>query len=95
MDNTSVKGVGNTITKIAGWGTIVLRFDLRAGRSTSHKLKNVLHLPTAGNCLLSILKLVESGGYAEFIGKQMSLKVKGGKVLGTGQLDHGLYILKA
>lgn len=95
MDNASVKGVGNTVTKIAGKGTVTLKFDLRQGRSNIHKLKNVLHLPTAGNCFLSISKLAESRGYAEFANKTMSLKAKGGKVIGTGQIDHDLYILKA
>lgn len=58
-DGSGVKGVGNLTTKVTGRGTVVLRFDLRAGKSATHKLKNVLHLPMAGICLLSISKLAE------------------------------------
>lgn len=94
-DNSSMKGVGNKITKVMGKGTIILKFDLRVGKSMTHKLRNVLHLPTARNCLLLISKLMEIGGYTEFTNKKMNLKAKNGRIIGIGELDHGLYTLKA
>lgn len=44
-DETRVKGIGSTISRVVGKGTIHLEFDIGMGKPIIHKLRDVLHLP--------------------------------------------------
>ena len=94
-DNYGVRGVGNTVTKVAGRGTIKLTFDIGHEKTLTHVLKNVLHLPNATNCLLSISKFAQTNGTANFSKEQVQLLDKEGNLIGTGKMEGGLYFLKA
>ena len=90
-----VRGVGNTETKVAGRGTIRLLLDLGNGATSKHTLQNVLHIPSATTCLLSVSKFVQTDGYASFTKSGLHLLNKDGLLLGRGVLERGLYVLQA
>ena len=50
---TTVAGVGNTKTLIKGWGTVLLESECE-GSTFIFELRNVLHVPTNQNSLLSL-----------------------------------------
>ena len=56
-------------------------------------LSNVLHVPLANACLLSISKFTESNGTAQFRKGQVNLLQADGKLLGVGKGENGLYVL--
>ena len=58
-DNSIVRGVGAS-AKVLGQGTIKLSFNLGARKTAIHTLSNVLHIPSAPSCLLSIPKFNET-----------------------------------
>lgn len=94
-DETGVKGIGSTISQVVGKGTVHLEFDIGMGKPIIHELRDVLHLPNADNCLLSISRLADTGGYAEFMKNSVTIKSKYGNTIGEGDSQRGLYILKA
>ena len=65
------------------------------GQSIKHILWNVLHVPKAPNCLLSIPHLAIGGGRVEFKGNACQLYDKNHKVIGKGKLMNMLYLLDA
>ena len=58
-----------------------------------HTLSNVLHVPSANACLLSISKFTESKGIAQFRKGQVNLLQANGKLLGVEKGEKGLYVL--
>ena len=94
-DDSVVCGVG-TNAKVVGKGTIKLRFNLGSGKSIVHTLTNVLHIPSAPSCLLSIPKFTESlNGNVQFGKGIVRLHKSNGTLIGTGHKINGLYLLKA
>ena len=65
------------------------------GQSIKHILQNVLHVPKAPNCLLSIPHLAIGGGRVEFKGNGCQLYDKNNRVIGKGKLTNMLYLLNA
>ncbi|EDR00116.1 uncharacterized protein LACBIDRAFT_314696 [Laccaria bicolor S238N-H82] len=65
------------------------------GQSIKHTLRNVLHVPKAPNCLLSIPRLAIGGGRVEFNGNGCQLYDKTNRVIGKGKLTNMLYLLDA
>ena len=60
-----------------------------------HTLNNVLHIPTASTCLLSISKFTETRGYAQFTKDELKLFSANNTLLGVGNGTKGLYLMKA
>ncbi|PFH46424.1 hypothetical protein AMATHDRAFT_155082, partial [Amanita thiersii Skay4041] len=58
-----------------------------------HLLRNVLHVPEAPNCLLSISRLDKGGGHVDFNKGTCTLKDKNGRIISEGKLTHQLYLL--
>jgi hypothetical protein len=65
------------------------------GKTICHKLHDVLHMPGALNCLLSVPRIDEAQGHVEFSNGGCTLKDKRGNTIGKGSLFDRLYILKA
>ena len=60
-----------------------------------HQLRDVLHMPDAPNCLLSIPRIDEAQGHVEMQGGKCTIKDKNGIIIGKGNLSGRLYILEA
>ena len=60
-----------------------------------HQLWDVLHVPDAPNCLLSIPHIDEAQGHVEMKGGECILKDKEGIIIRKGNLSGRLYILEA
>ena len=74
LDNSIVQGMGAT-AKVLGQGTINLSFNLGAGKTAIHTLSNVLHIPSAPSCLLSIPKFNETV-HGQVISKKIKLFIE-------------------
>ena len=93
IDGT-ISGIGNSPVRVIGRGTVVLIFDVN-GKSIPHTLSDVLHVPDAANCLVSVSRHDAAGHTAEFCDSGCTLKDKSGRVVGKGQLKNRLYLLFA
>jgi len=51
--NVTVQGVGKGQAEVEGRETVVVKFSVE-GKIIQHQLREVLHIPDAPNCLLSI-----------------------------------------
>jgi transposase InsO family protein len=76
-------------------GSIKLWTKDKEGRQTAFKLSNVLYAPTASANLLSVRRLTQSGGCAEFSGNTCFLRGSNGELLATADLTNGIYRLNA
>ena len=90
---SEVDGVGGS-AMTQGRGTVAVNFKFD-GQSIKHILRNVLHVPKAPNCLLSIPRLAIGGGRVEFNGNGCQLYDKTNRVIGKGKLMNMLYLLDA
>ena len=61
----SIEGVGSNPVKVLGRGTVVVNFDLGT-KTVKHTLTDVLYIPDAANCLLSVSRIDETGGHVVF-----------------------------
>ncbi|KAG2053274.1 hypothetical protein BDR06DRAFT_857450, partial [Suillus hirtellus] len=59
------------------------------------QLRDVLHVPTATNNLISISRLDEQGGRAHFDNGQVTLLDQNRQIIATGCRINRLYILNA
>ena len=87
--------MGNLEVKVAGQGTVKLKFKLGKDHYIIHTLGKVLHDPSASTCLLSISKFAESNGIAQFRKGQVYLLQPSGRPLSVGKGENGLYVLDA
>jgi transposase InsO family protein len=92
--NGTIGGVGTQPAKVLGRGAVILKFKLNKG-TIRHTLANVLYVPDAPNCLLSVRRIDESGGHVVFRQGGCTLYHKGGGIIGTGKLQGSLYNLDA
>ena len=93
-NDSVVCGVGNT-AKVLGKGSIKLKFDLGSEKSVIHTLTNVLHIPGAPSCLLSIPRFTDSvDGHTIFRKNKVLLFSHKNILLGTGEMVKGLYHMK-
>jgi hypothetical protein len=92
--DSTVKGVGNSPTKVIGFGSINLKFDVN-GKTICHMLHNVLHIPNAANGLVSVTHYTTSGGRAEFLKDHCLLHDEKGQIVGKGVEKGKLYLLLA
>ncbi|TFK17284.1 hypothetical protein FA15DRAFT_555832, partial [Coprinopsis marcescibilis] len=60
-----------------------------------HTLRDVLHVPDAPNCLLSVSRFDDAGGKIEFESGKCILKDKNGRIVGAGHKHGRLYRLHA
>ena len=65
LTNATVKGIGKEPASAAGRGTVMIEFNVD-GKKFQHRMKDVLHVPEAPNCLLSVARFEESGGTVYF-----------------------------
>ncbi|KAJ2913904.1 hypothetical protein MD484_g6523, partial [Candolleomyces efflorescens] len=94
LKNATVSGIGSNPAVTCGRGTITVNFAVD-GKTMQHTLQNVLHVPEAPNCLLSIPRLDESGGWAEMKGGKCTLRDKTNRVIGYGWKVNRMYKLAA
>jgi Integrase core domain/GAG-pre-integrase domain len=94
LENATVQGVGNTPARAIGQGTVVVNFAVE-GKDVKHRLRDVLHVPEAGNSLLSVSRFDESSGNIEFRNGTCMLYTKGSQLVGMGKKHDRLYRLDA
>ena len=90
---TPVRGIGTPATAL-GFGNLCLDFKV-SGQTLTHKLKNVLYILEAPNCLLSVSRLDENHGKVIFHKQKCQLENKEGNIIGHGQMKGRLYLLDA
>ena len=93
IKDSTIKGLGDPVTA-HGHGTVIVDFTIN-GKTICHQLCNVLHVPDAPNCLLSIPHIDEAQGLVEMHGGECKIKDKNGIVIGKGNLSGRLYIMEA
>ena len=91
---TTLKGVGPEEVAVEGRGTVNLKFEFD-GKMFNHQLRDVLHVPTAPNCLLSLSRFDDTGGKLETGNGICWLKSKSSAVIGKGYKHQRLYLLAA
>ena len=95
LQNSSLKGVGPVDAPILGKGTVLLKFRV-GGKTITHRLLDVKHVPSAPNCLMSQGRFIEEGGGSvDCHGKKCYLKNKSGHAVGDGNLIARMYLLNA
>ncbi|KAJ2925473.1 hypothetical protein H1R20_g11620, partial [Candolleomyces eurysporus] len=94
LKNATVSGIGPNPAVTRGRGTVTVNFAVD-GKTMQHTLQNVLHVPEAPNCLLSIPRLDESGGWAEMKGGKCTLRDKTSRTIGYGWKVNRMYKLEA
>ena len=94
LTNSTVKGIGKEPASAAGRGTITITFDVE-GQEIRHRMKDVLYVPEAPNCLLSVSRFEEAGGSIVFENGECSLRTKDGRLVGCGTRQGRLYLLNA
>ena len=93
LKDSTIKGLGNPVTA-HGCRTVLVDFIIN-GKTIRHKLHDVLHMPGAPNCLLSVPRIDKAQGHVEFRNRECILKDKKGNIIGKGNLFNRLYILEA
>ena len=93
LKDSSIKGLGDPVTAHRR-GTVLVDFAVN-GKTIRHQLWDVLHVPDAPNCLLSIPHIDEAQGHVEMKGGECILKDKEGIIIRKGNLSGRLYILEA
>ena len=93
LKDSTIKGLGDPVTA-HGCGTIIVDFTIK-GKMIHHQLCDVLHVPDAPNCLLSIPCIDEAQGHVEMQGGECKIKDKNGIFIGKGNLSWRLYIMEA
>ena len=93
IQKTPVRGISTPAIAL-GYGSLSLDFRV-SGKTLTHKLKNVLYIPEAPNCLLSVSQLDENDGKIIFHKRKCQLENKEGNIIGHGQMKGRLYLLDA
>jgi len=94
LTNSTIRGIGTAPAVALGRGTIFVNFDVNR-KIITHQLKNVLHVPEAENCFLSLGRFDEGGGHVLFKDKKCTLYGKKGNIVGMGTKQGGLFLLSA
>jgi hypothetical protein len=95
LSNATIQGVGPTVAVVEGVGTVTLNFQIGKDIVMAHVIRNVLYVPGAPNCLLSLSRFDEGGGKVQFGGGECVLFRKDGRIIGRGRLVDRLYQLDA
>jgi hypothetical protein len=94
LTNSTIQGIGTNPAIAKGRGTIIVNFSVN-GSIIRHNLRDVLYVPNAPNCLLSLSRLDDSGGYVHFKHGKCALYDKKNVIIGTGSKIGGLFLLNA
>ncbi|KIJ42164.1 hypothetical protein M422DRAFT_81072, partial [Sphaerobolus stellatus SS14] len=94
LNGATVKGIGAQPVPAVGRGSVIVKFTVD-GNEKKLQLRDVLHVPSAPNCLLSISRLDNGGGKAEFSNGGCQLRNKNGEIFATGKNVNNLYLLDA
>ena len=89
-----MNGVSETGTPVTGRGTIKIKFEFD-GKQFIHLLRDVLYVPKAPNCLLSIGQIDDGGGSIDFQDEICWIKNKTKKTIEKGYKTNQLYMLYA
>ena len=94
LHDSTIAGIGPVPANAVGKGTVLVNMSVN-GNTIPHRLRDVLYVPDAPNCLLSGARFDEGGG--EFIGGngKCTLKEKSGRIVGEGTKTGRLYLLNA
>jgi hypothetical protein len=92
LKDSTVKGLGDPVTAYEQ-GTVIVNFAVN-GNMICHQLRDVLHMPDAPNCLLSIPCIDKAQGHVEMKEGECIIKDKRGIIIGKSSLSGRLYILE-
>ena len=87
-------GIGPTAAVAEGRGTINLMFTIK-GKVFRHRLNNVLYVPGAPNCLVSLGQIDDTGVAVTFKDGLCFILDKKGDIIGEGHKRNRLYKLHA
>jgi hypothetical protein len=73
---------------------VTINFRLK-DKTLSHKLQNVIFLPNAPNCLISVSQFDKKGGRIIFHKGQCFLEGKDKSIIGHGVVQGRLYLIDA
>jgi hypothetical protein len=93
IQGTPIHGIRTPATAL-GYRTLSLAFRV-SGKTLIHKLQNVLFIPEAPNCLLSVSRLDENDEKVTFHRRKCVLESKEGTIIGYGHMKGRLYLLDA
>jgi len=93
IQKTPVCSIGTPAIAL-GYGSLSIDFRV-SSKTLTHKLKNVLYILEAPNCLLSVSRLDENDGKVIFHHRKCQLENKEGSIIGHGQMKGHLYLLDA
>ena len=94
LTNLTVKGIGKLPAKALGRGTMTIDFKVE-GKTIQHRVKDVLYVPEAPNCLVSVSRFEEAGGSVVFKNGKCFLLTKDNRLVGRGTRRGRLYYLDA
>ena len=92
LTNSTITGIGPTPASALGKGTVMVHMSVN-GQTIPHRLRDVLHVPSAPNCLLSAARFDDAGGKFEGGDGRCFLKNKTSNIIAEGTRIGRLYLL--
>ena len=92
LTNSTITGIGPTPASALGKGTVMVHMSVN-GQTIPHRLRDVLHVPSAPNCLLSAARFDDAGGKFEGGDGRCFLKNKTNNIIAEGTRIGRLYLL--
>ena len=92
-DPTPIRGIGSLANSM-GHGMIKIDFRIKE-KTMTHTIQNVLYLPEAPNCLLSVSRFNEKGGRIVFHKGECFSEAKDKFIVRHGTMHGRLYLLEA
>jgi hypothetical protein len=92
LQNSTITGIGPTPATAIGKGTVMVHMSINR-QTIPHRLRDVLHVPNAPNCLLSATRFDDAGGKFEGGNGKCLLKDKTNNIVAEGIRVGRLYLL--
>lgn len=86
-----INGVGGE-SFTSGTGDVIIKTQV-GGKTTTFKLLNAKWVPTVSNTLISIGRLISTGGSFEAVGMDCQLTGKNGEHLASGSIKQNVYVI--
>ena len=81
LKDSTIKGIGKEPVRAASRGMVIMKFNVK-GKMFQHCMKDVLYVPEAENCLLSVSHFEEGGGTILFKDSRCFLRMKDNRLVG-------------
>ncbi|KAJ3501876.1 hypothetical protein NMY22_g18774 [Coprinellus aureogranulatus] len=94
LTGATIKGVGPELAVVNGIGSVIVNFKV-GDKTITHKMKDMLHVPGAPNCLVCLSCYDNGGGDVHFKDGCCILSDKAGNIVRQGWKADHLYRLNA